>query len=103
MDDGVDGRRRRWFVRTLVFERKSKPVDHLFALQKIFRDIFDDAALIITAQTKQDDVTGWDSVAQVRIVLTVEEAFQVHFDTEEVSSIKSVGDLLTIIERHSAK
>jgi acyl carrier protein len=69
----------------------------LDTLQRIFRDVFDDETLRITRATSAADVDGWDSVAQVKLVLTIEEELSVRFRTEDVSLAKSVGDLLDIV------
>lgn len=70
-------------------------------LQRIFRDVFDDESLAITPATSPDDVDGWDSVAQVKLVLSVESEFDFRFTTEEVTSIKNVGDFLSAIRKHT--
>jgi len=42
--------------------------------------------------------TGWDSTAHLRIVMEVEDAFTINLTPDEIFSIKTVNDLLTIIE-----
>lgn len=66
----------------------------LSRLQDILRDQLDLPALSVTEQTRSDDIDGWDSLATIRIVVAVEEAFGVTFDAAEIENIKSVGDLL---------
>ncbi len=75
-------------------------MDHLITLQEIFRDVFDEPTLAITAATTPDDLEEWDSVAHVKLVLAVEEAFGIRLATAEVSEIRSVGDFLRAIDRH---
>jgi acyl carrier protein len=69
-------------------------------LQDIFRQVFDDDGLTIAADTSRRDVADWDSVAHVKLVLSLEEEFGVRFTEDEVSSVQTVGDLLTAIENH---
>lgn len=76
-------------------------MERISRIQRIFRDIFDDDALRLEPMTCPENLGEWDSVAQVKIVLAVEEEFKVHFTTEEVSEIKSVRDLLACIDRHT--
>jgi acyl carrier protein len=66
----------------------------LSRLQDILRDQLDLPALSVTEQTRSDNIDGWDSLATIRIVVAVEEAFGVTFDASEIENIKSVGDLL---------
>jgi acyl carrier protein len=76
-------------------------MDRLFVVQDVFRQVFDDDTLTIAADTSRGDVADWDSVAHVKIILSLEEEFAVRFSEDEVSSIQTVGDLLTAIENHN--
>jgi acyl carrier protein len=78
-------------------------MDRLFVLQDVFRQVFDDDTLAVTADTSRNDVADWDSVAHVKIVLSLEEEFAVRFTEDEVSSAQTVGDLLTAIENHKRR
>ncbi len=68
--------------------------DHLLRLQRIFREVFDDPALVISPESGPADHPAWDSVAMVQIVLATEQEFGVRFSLETVANIKSVADLL---------
>ena len=46
-------------------------------LTNVFRDVFDDETLTVTSATTAADVDGWDSLAHVRLMLSVERAFGV--------------------------
>ena len=65
-------------------------------LTPIFRDVLDDDDLVITPATKADDVDGWDSLAHIHLVVSIEKAFKMRFTAEEVSSLENVGDLVTL-------
>jgi acyl carrier protein len=67
-------------------------------LQVIFREYFDDPALVIDAKTSPATLPEWDSVAQVHIVLAIEEAFDLRFTMDEVAGVHCVADLLAILE-----
>lgn len=69
-------------------------------VERVFREVFDDEGLIITSETGPDDVPGWDSVAQVKIVLALESELGFRFDTDDVFPVERVGDLLEAIARH---
>jgi acyl carrier protein len=75
-------------------------MDRLFSLQEIFRQVFDDDGLVVTADTSRRDVADWDSVAHVKLILSLEEEFGVRFTEDEVSSLQTVGELLAAIETH---
>ncbi len=74
-------------------------METLKILQRIFCEVFDDDALNITTNTSQKEVEEWDSVAQVKLVLSIEEEFGIRFQMEEVSALKTVGGFIEVIER----
>lgn len=67
-------------------------------LTEVFRDVFDDEDLTPTPEMTADDVEEWDSLSHIRLMLSVEKAFGVRFSTVELGGLKSVGDLVTLIE-----
>jgi acyl carrier protein len=67
------------------------------ALEDIFRDVFlrDDIKLMPEMTAK--DVAGWDSFKQIEIILAVEGQYHIKFNTRELDSLQSVGDLVRAI------
>jgi acyl carrier protein len=61
-------------------------------------DVFDDDDLVAKPELSARDVDGWDSLAHVRFMLAVEREFGVKFTAGEISSFKTVGDLVAAIE-----
>ncbi len=47
--------------------------------------------------TTAADVEGWDSLANVQIIVAVERTFGIRFRTGEIAAIKNVGELLARI------
>ena len=72
-----------------------QPID---SIKSIFQEIFDDPNLEVRPSTSPDDIPNWDSVAQVKIVLAIEEAFGTRFTTSEVAEFHCVGDFLRALE-----
>lgn len=70
---------------------------HLFRLQGIFREIFDQPALIVTPELSPVTLPEWDSVAMVQLVLATEQTFGVRFTTNEVAALRCAGDFLTLL------
>jgi acyl carrier protein len=71
-------------------------------ITEIVRDELEDDDIVLTPQTQAKDVPGWDSLAHVRIVVGIEEAYGVEFDTNEVTGLKNVGDLIKLVESTQA-
>lgn len=72
--------------------------DVLENITDIIRENLDNDDIVLTAETKAEDVDGWDSLAHVRIMVAVEEAFNVRFTTDEITSLKDVGSLIALIQ-----
>jgi acyl carrier protein len=72
------------------------------ALTETFHDIFmrDDIVLTSTLTAKQ--VQGWDSFKQIEIIMASEERWNIKFNTRELDSLLSVGDLVAMIARKTA-
>ena len=67
-------------------------------LQEIFRDIFDDEAIVITPRTTADDIEEWDSIEHINLIGAVEDEFGIKFKMREVSGMKNVGEMAEIIK-----
>ena len=69
----------------------------LAKLTAVFRDVFDDDDLILTEATTRDDVEGWDSLANINIVVSIEDEFNISFSMDNIVDIKTVGDLADVV------
>ena len=67
-------------------------------LTEILADFFDDDSITATPALSAKDVDGWDSLAHIRLMLTVERAFKVKFSTSEIGKMETVGDLVALIK-----
>jgi len=71
-------------------------------LTSIFREVFDDDELVLRPELTANDVDGWDSLAHIRLILTVQKAFGVKFSAVEMSRLKNVGDLIALTKHKQA-
>jgi acyl carrier protein len=65
-------------------------------LTAVFRDVFDDDELVLRPDLTADDVDGWDSLAHIRLILSVQKKFGVKFSPIEMNRLKNVGDLMAL-------
>jgi len=72
----------------------------LARLQDIFRTELDNDDLVIGPDTKQTDLTGWDSLAHIRLVSGVEAEFDIQFSLTEIEEIASVRQFVDLIAKH---
>ena len=63
----------------------------------IFRNVFDDDELVINETTKAEDIDEWDSLAHIRLMISIEKVFELRFTTDEISNLANVGDMAKLI------
>jgi acyl carrier protein len=66
-------------------------------LTGVFAEVFDDDAIVLTPTTTAEDVDGWDSLNHIRLIVSVEKAFQIKFSTPEIAKLKNVGEFVALI------
>lgn len=71
-------------------------------LTQVFHDVFDDDSIALRPDLTAADVDGWDSLAHVRLLLTVERKFGIKFNAIEAGKLKNVGELAELIENKLA-
>jgi acyl carrier protein len=62
-------------------------------LEELFRGVFDDDDLTLTDETTADDISGWDSVAHINLMFSIERVFGVQFTGNELAEFKNIGEL----------
>jgi acyl carrier protein len=67
-------------------------------LEKVFRMVFDDDAIVIRPEMTANDVEGWDSLSHVNLIVAVEEEFSIRFTQREVLAFRDIGDLYRCIQ-----
>ena len=65
--------------------------DVLNRLTQILRDLLSDDSIVLTMDTKRDEVANWDSFAYISFIVAVESEFGVKFSVAEVESFQNVG------------
>jgi acyl carrier protein len=69
-------------------------------LEQVFDDVFDEEIELAPEMTAKD-VDGWDSLAHIRLLMTVEREFGIKFSTLEINGLATVGDLVALIDKHN--
>ena len=69
-------------------------------LEEIFEDVFDEN-VTLTSETTAEDVEDWDSLSHITLISAVEEEFGIKFKMKEVSAMKNVGEMVSIISERA--
>lgn len=72
-------------------------------LTPIFREVFEDEAIVPEAVMTAADVERWDSLSYVRLIVSIEECFGIRFSTPEITDLKNVDALVKLIEKKTAQ
>lgn len=70
-------------------------------LDRVFQDVFDDDTIHVTPKTTADDIEDWDSLEHITLISAVEREFRMKFKMGEISSMKNVGEMASIIAAHA--
>jgi len=66
-------------------------------LQEVMRDVFSDSSIEIFDEMTAADVTGWDSLNHINLVIAVERSFGVRLTTKDVAALRNVGGMLALL------
>ena len=72
-------------------------------LNEVFQDVFDDESITVGPKTTAKDIDDWDSLEHIRLIAAVEREFGMRFKMGEVSTMKNVGEMATIISGRATK
>ena len=72
-------------------------------LNKVFRDVFDDDSITVNPKTTADDIEDWDSLEHITLISAVEREFRMKFKMGEISGMKNVGEMASIIAARAKK
>lgn len=70
-------------------------------LTSVLRDVFDNDDLVATPELTASQVEGWDSLGNVRLFIEIESQFSIRFSATEISSLRNVGELVSLLESKS--
>ncbi|MCI5652442.1 MAG: acyl carrier protein [Ruminococcus bromii] len=72
-------------------------------LNRVFQDVFDDDSIRVTPNTTADDIEDWDSLEHITLISAVEREFRMKFKMGEISSMKNVGEMASIIQQRAKR
>ena len=75
------------------------PTPTLTQVEQVIRDIVGDEEVSLALNTATSDVEGWDSLANVSIIFSLEEVFGVRLGDEVLAGFDTVGELVAMVDR----
>ena len=71
-------------------------------LEQIFRDVFNDDSLVLRDEMSSRDIPGWDSVAHINLMFSIESAFGIQFIGNELADLENIGELKRFLSAKGA-
>lgn len=66
-------------------------------LEEVFEDVLEIDDDLVTEELSQDTCEDWDSLAQITLLVSVENEFGVKFDANEMAEMKSVAKIIDAV------
>jgi acyl carrier protein len=67
----------------------------LAVLTPILRDVLMDDSIVLTMETRREDVPNWDSFNYINFIVATEMEFGVKFKVADIESFANVGAIVT--------
>ena len=64
--------------------------EYLDRLKTVFLSVIDNPTIVFDESLKLGETDGWDSFAQINLIIAIESSFDVEFDSDEISELVSV-------------
>lgn len=68
------------------------------AITGVFSKVFKNPDLVLKDEYSASDFDKWDSINNMIIMTRIEKLLNINIETAELIELKSVGDLITLIE-----
>jgi len=72
----------------------------LTIVEGIFRNVFRANDLQISDDLTANEVTNWDSLTHIDMIIAVEDRFEIKIPTLKASKLKNVGELIDLISEN---
>lgn len=67
-------------------------------LRSVLADVFGVRPERISVQDTHETIPGWDSLHHLQMIMALEQEFGVQLDTEQIADIRSVADIVRLLD-----
>tara|TARA_B100000768_G_C10912775_1_gene222343 strand:+ start:131 stop:385 length:255 start_codon:yes stop_codon:yes gene_type:complete len=72
-------------------------------LYPIFWKVFGNKNIKLTYTSSSKNISKWDSLAQINLVVETEKLFKIKFSVSDLSNLKDVGEMIDLIIKKNEK
>lgn len=69
----------------------------MLTIDELITAAFSTNAASLSDEDTPDTVGGWDSITQLMLLTSIEDAFGVQFTDEEMTTVNSIGDVRRLV------
>lgn len=73
-------------------------MDTIQKIQEIMRDVFEDDDIVLSPDTTMEEIEEQDKVNYVRLILAIQDDFEVKLSIEQTNRLRTVGELVRLVE-----
>lgn len=66
-------------------------------IQTIIREVLDQPDLVLVPGLTAQDIEGWDSLAHISLMFSIESHFGVAFSDTEMANLEQIDDLIELV------
>ncbi len=72
-------------------------------IQSIIRTVLNDEKILIKMESTASDIKGWDSLAHIRILVSIEKLYSIKFSLSEMQNVKDLFGFVKLIKEKIKK
>jgi acyl carrier protein len=74
----------------------------LVSITDVVRSVLRDPDIELSSATRFDELSAWDSMHLIAVVVEIESRFNLLFELDEIENLHAVGDLLRLMAHKQA-
>lgn len=67
-------------------------------LSPIFKTVLNNNEIILSENSDAQSIENWDSLANVKLLITVEKEMKLRFRASDITGLANVGELISVIQ-----
>lgn len=75
-------------------------IEIFYRVKKCFVSAFNVKDKVITAESSMDNTRGWDSLGHLKLIMELENEFNISFLTVDIPKLKTVDIICLEVERY---
>ena len=75
----------------------------LTEIQSIVHKVINDEKIFLKMDSIASEINGWDSLAHIRILVSIEKLYSIKFNLSEMQNLKDISEFVRLIKQKISK